>query len=78
MCDNSGLWHTSRSRRVNVEQLVMMIRFLNVLSWRCVTWHLSHERLQIFRVVKHWQVDVIVELIKREVGRKLTVNFLDS
>ena len=76
--DDSSLGESGSARCVNVEKLIMMIWFFDFICWRWISGNLSHDWFQVFWVAHHWQVDVVIELVKHNVRWKLITDFFDG
>lgn len=74
---HGSFWKACRSRCIDVEKLIVMARFLDLVCWRWISWHLRCEQLKIFSVCCHWQVDFIVELVELDVGAEFGFDFLN-
>lgn len=77
MCDNSCLRQPCCSRGIDIQQLIVMIRFLHIRD-RLLFRSGLQQCCQVPRVRQHWLLDGVVELIQRHRGRKRFCDLGDS
>lgn len=71
VCDDCSFGQSSCSRSVDVEELIVMARSLDLVCRRWISGNLAHEQLKIFSVSHCWQVYFIVELEEFDFGAEL-------